>query len=75
MSEVVPLELQSKIADWRLRAAEGSLSLDEMKEAVKYLRAGRFAASQASAASSSKRKKAIAEIPSAGDMLDELEGL
>lgn len=75
MSEVVPLELQSKIADWRLRAAEGKLTLDEMKEAIKYLRAGRFAAAQAAANSSTKRKKAAAEIPSAEDMLADLEGL
>jgi hypothetical protein len=47
MSGPIPLELQSKIANWRLRAAEGTLSLDELKGAVTYLRAGRMAASQA----------------------------
>ena len=73
MSSPVPLELQAKIANWRLKAAEGSLSLDEMKEAVKHLRAGRIsAASQTPAA---KRKKAIADIPTADDMLADLEGL
>lgn len=71
----VPLELQAKIADWRLRAAEGTLTLEEMKEAVKYLRAGRFAAAQASATSATKRKKAITEVPSADDLLGELERL
>ncbi len=73
MSSPVPLELQAKIASWRLRAAEGTLTLDEMKEAILHLRAGRVQAANASAAS--KRKKAIVAIPSAGDMLSELEGL
>ena len=73
MSNPVPLELQSKIASRRLRAAEGTLTLEEMKEAVAFLRQGRVAAANASAAS--KRKKAIAEIPHASDMLDELNNL
>ena len=73
MSSPVPLELQAKIASWRLRAAEGTLTLDEMREAVRYLRAGRVAAANASAVS--KRKTAIAVIPSAADMLADLEEL
>jgi hypothetical protein len=73
MSSPVPLELQQKISSWRLRAAEGTLTLDEMREAILHLRAGRVNAQNASAAS--KRKKAIAEIPAAADMLSELEGL
>ena len=73
MSNPVPLELQAKISSWRLRAAENSLTIEEMREAVKYLRAGRVAAANASAAT--KRKKAIAEIPYASDMLNELENL
>lgn len=75
MSSPVPYELQAKIASWRLRAAEGTLTLDEMKEAVKHLRAGRLSAAQAAGASASKRKRAIAEIPSAEDMLADLDGL
>lgn len=70
MSGPVPLELQSKIASWRLRAADGTLSLEEMKEGIVYLRAGRLAASIASV---KKKPKAVA--PSAGDMLDELNDL
>lgn len=73
MSDPVPLELQSKIANWRLRAAEKTLTLEEMKEAVIYLRAGRVNA--ASTAAATKRKKAVAVIPSADDMLSDLEGL
>ena len=44
-----------------------------MKEAVVFLRQGRLAA--ASSAATAKRKKAIAEIPHADDMLGELEDL
>ena len=73
MSSPIPLDLQSKIATWRLRAADGTLTLDEMKEAFVFLRQGRLAA--ASSAATAKRKKAIAEIPHADDMLGELEDL
>lgn len=73
MSGPIPIELQQKIANWRRKAAEGTLTLDDMKEAILHLRQGRVAAANASAAS--KRKKAIAEIPAAADMLSELEGL
>lgn len=66
-------ELQSKIAGWRQRAAEGTLTIEEMREAILHLRAGRVSAQNASAAST--RKKAIAAIPSAADMLSDLEAL
>ena len=73
MSNPVSLELQQKIAVWRQKSAEGTLTLEDMKEAIIHLRAGRVNAANASAAS--KRKKAIAEIPAAADMLDELENM
>jgi len=73
MTSPVSLELQQKISMWRLRAAEGTLTQDEMKEIILHLRSGRVNAANASAAS--KRKRAIAEIPRAEDMLGELEGL
>ncbi len=75
MSSPVSYELQSKIAGWRLRAARGELTLEEMKEAVIFLRSDRMAAAKASTATAAKRKKAFAEIPSQADMLDELGGL
>ena len=73
MSGPISVELQSKLASWRLRAADGTLTLDEMKEAIRHLRADRHAA--AAASSASKRKAAIAVIPSADDMLADLDGL
>ena len=72
MSSPVPLELQAKIASWRQRASEGTLTLDEMKEAILHLRAGRVSA--ANAASSAKRKK-TSVAPPADDMLADLEGM
>lgn len=73
MSNPVPLELQAKITMWRQKSAEGTLTIDEMKEAIIYLRAGRISAAAHSPAA--KRKKAVAAIPKAGDLLSELEGL
>ena len=70
MINPIPPDLQAKITDWRLKAAQGDLSIEEMKEAIKYLRAGRVTA--ATAAKSSK-KRSVA--PPADDMLGELEGL
>ncbi len=66
--------LNQKIAEWRLRLAEGTLSQAEMIEVVKTLRAGRLRAAEASASASKKKRKAIAEIPSADDMLSEMMG-
>ena len=73
MSSPVPPELAAKIASWRLRAATNELSLEEMKEAIRHLRSGRVAAAASSA--TVKRKAAIAVIPHADDMLDELGSL
>lgn len=72
MSPITP-ELQQKIALWRQRAAAGELTLDECKEGVALLREGRLAAAQA--ASSTKRAKAKVEIPSAADLLRDMENL
>jgi len=67
----VNIELQQKIAIWRQKSAEGTLTLDEMREAVVLLREGRRSAATA-ASTGARRAKAKAAIPSADDMLDEL---
>lgn len=69
----VTLEMQMKLAEWRKKSAEKTITLDEMKEAIRLLRAGREAAG--AAASVAKRKTAMKVIPKADDLLDELEGL
>lgn len=75
MANPVNLELSAKISSWRLKAADGTLTLDEMKEAITHLRAGRVAAASAARASAGSRKKAAVAIPAAADMLNELENL
>lgn len=66
-------ELQSKIAIWRAKAADGRLTEDDMREAILALRADRVGAQVAS--DKSRRAKAKVEIPTAADMLGELRGL
>ncbi len=63
-------ELASKIALWRRKAAEDTLTVEEMAEAIAALRAGRVSAQAASDAS--RRKKAVAAIPDANSLLDDL---
>ena len=70
---VVPVLLQQQINDWRRRAAENTLTPEEMKAAIVFLREGRVNAAAASA--TAKRKTAIKVIPKAADLLAELEGL
>lgn len=68
-------ELTSKINIWREKAAAGTLSLDEMKEAIVFLRGDRKASAAAKASDGAKRAKAVKIIPSAASLLDELDGL
>ena len=67
-------ELNSKIAIWRAKCADGTITLDEYKEAIKALRGDRSSAHAASEASGKKRAAAKAAIPDADDMLSELGG-
>jgi hypothetical protein len=66
-------EIQSKLALWRAKAADGTITLDDMKAAIICLRANRKAAQLAN--ESSGRKAAKKPTRSADEMLDELEGL
>ncbi len=75
MSGPISLELQSKIAGWRLRAAEGTLTLDEMKEAIIHLRAGRLSAATTAAAAKRIPASKRSAAPSQDDMLSELDDL
>ena len=66
-------ELQSKISHWRVKAVNGTLTQDEMREAITALRADRVGASIASA--TSKAGKVKAPAPDVSSLLDELEGM
>lgn len=66
-------ELLSKIAIWRQKAVLGTLSEEEMKEAILIMRADRRGAAIAS--DKSRKAKATTAIPSADDLLSELGDL
>ena len=72
MASPYTLETQALIAKWRQKALDGTLTLEEMRQAVDVMRGDRKNAAQASASSGTRRTKAKAAIPSADDMLDEL---
>lgn len=74
MASPYSLETQARIAVWRQKCLEGTITLEEMREAVAIMRGDRRNAAQANASGTSgaRRAKAKAVIPSADDMLDEL---
>jgi hypothetical protein len=65
-------EVQSRLAILRAKSLDGTLTLDEMREAIRIMIADRKSAVQRSA--SVRRSKAKAEIKHADEMLDELLG-
>lgn len=66
-------ELQSKLALWRAKAVEGTLTIEDCKEYVVVLRGSRRSAAVAS--ETSRKAKARKVIKSADELLSELEGL
>ena len=67
------LDLQLKVAEWRAKARAGTLTLEETREAIKVLRAGRAAVAQST--SGTKARKAKEPTKTGDDLLSELEGL
>lgn len=69
-------DLQAKILIWRQRIAAGQpLSIEEEREAITALRAGRIQAQRSSEAAGKKRSAAKVATQTGEDMLKELEGL
>jgi hypothetical protein len=67
-------EFSLKLATYRRKAADNTISLDEMREAVKLMRQGRVSA--ATASETARKRKVSAATPIDADaMLSELEGL
>lgn len=60
-------ESQAKLSDWREKAKEGTITIEEMKEAIAVLREGRISACFASAGSRAKKEKK--PIPIAEELL------
>lgn len=67
-------EIINKVNEWRRKAADGTITLEEQKEAILLLRQNRTSALTASAAG---KKKSSAKKPakSADELLNELDGL
>lgn len=66
-------EQQTKIAEWSAKAADGTLTLEEMREAIRFMRQGRRTAVESSGKKASAKSKGPAR--SADDLLSELGGL
>lgn len=68
-------ELLNQLAQWRQKSADGTITLEEMRQAIKILRANRESAGAVTAKSSKNGKKSSAPAKSASDLLGELSGL
>lgn len=65
-------ETLGKIAVWQAKALDGTLTLEEQREAIAVMRADRKMSASTGSSTSARRAKAKAEIPDADDMLGEL---
>jgi len=69
-------ELQAKIQLWRKKAREGTLTQEEMREAIAALRQDRIGAAGTSAASRERKATTRAKKNiSSEELLNELDGL
>lgn len=68
-------EVSAAIQSYRERVRAGTLTLDDMREALSMLRNGRAAAARTSTASRTKHAATKAPVASGEDLLSELEGL
>ena len=66
-------EMTTQIQIWRGKARDGTLTQEEMKQALQALRGDRI--KSAGVSSVSRAKKATKVIPTGDDLLSELEGL
>jgi hypothetical protein len=64
------MDIQTQVEIWRQKAAAGDLSIEEMREAIAYLRTMRESATTAAKAKGTSKKVVNSE-----DLLSELEGL
>ncbi len=67
-------EVINKVNEWRRKMADGTITLEEQKEAVIFLRQNRFTA-QTAAATSKKKASTKKPTKSGDDLLSELDGL
>jgi hypothetical protein len=67
-------DLQIRVAQWRQKAIDGTLTLEDKIEATAALREGRRSAAMAVVGATAKRAKAAGPAVSGDDLLDELMG-
>lgn len=79
MSIITDPTLLNRLAEWRRKCTDGTITLEEMRESMRVLRANRMNAAEAAAKSKSgggkRSAKAKAAPVNAGDLLDQLKGL
>lgn len=67
-------ETQLKIMEWREKSRQGTLTIDEMREAIALLRKDRGAVAQATAGSKvTKARATAAKKPSGDDLLNQID--
>lgn len=69
---MISMDLQVKLSEWRRKSRDGTITMQELGEALEHLREGRKAAAKSSTASKARAAKTK---PDSNTMLDELEGL
>lgn len=69
---MITLDMQVKIAEWRQKCRDNTITTEEMQEAMRWLREDRTAAQTASKSKPGAAKKAAV---SGDDLLKELDGL
>lgn len=77
---MISQETQMKLAEYRQKSVAGTITTEEMKDAIRLMRAERVGAYQVSAASratksAAKAKAAPKAKPNGDDLLAELDGL
>lgn len=65
-------QTQSRIAHLRSKCADGSVTMEELREAVKLMREDRFTATTASAAAKQRKTKAPVNVGALFDSLDSI---
>ena len=68
--DLMELDINSKVENWRAKAEAGTLTRDEMKEAIVYLRSIRKQAT-----TKAKKKGTSKKVINSNELLNELEGL
>lgn len=68
-------ELQSKLALWRQKSIDGTITLEELKEAVRIMRSDRHAALDAQMKSASGAKRTAKAPVDTAKLLNDLENL